>query len=90
MLQKRVNKFSLVKSSSLFSMEDSIKWLSTEQDFLHRKFMLDARSLDKEGLLDAFSHVLRQNMMNQHLFKRLMVYCTESGVALPSFAELLS
>jgi hypothetical protein len=70
-------------------MEDTLKWISTEQDFLHRRFMLSAKSLDKESLLEVFSHTLRQSMMNQHLFKRLMVHCGESGVALPSFAELL-
>jgi hypothetical protein len=51
--------------------------------------MLSAKSLDKESLLEVFSHTLRQSMMNQHLFKRLMAHCGEAGVALPSFSELL-
>ena len=67
----------------------NLRWSTTEQDFLHQRVMLDARKLDREQLLEIFEAVHQQYLLRNHLFSRLVKWCTSNGVLLPSFQELL-
>jgi len=66
-----------------------VKWTTQEQDFMHQYFLMQAKKLDKEELLDLFEHVHKQYLVNHRLFKSLMKWCAKEGLGLPSFSTLL-
>jgi hypothetical protein len=65
-------------------------WITAEQEFTHQYFLMQAKKLDKEELLDLFEHVHKQYLVNHRLFKSLMKWCACEGSGLPSFDKLLS
>jgi hypothetical protein len=67
-----------------------VKWTTQEQDFMHQYFLMQAKKLGKDELLDLFEHVHKQYLVNHRLFKSLMKWCVSSGFDLPSFNTLLS
>lgn len=67
-----------------------VNWTTPEQDFTHQYFMMQAKNLSKDELLELFEHVHKQYQFNNRLFKSLMKWCALEGPGLPSFPELLS
>jgi hypothetical protein len=63
--------------------------MSQEQKFLHQRVMMDAKKLDKDGLMQIFEMVHKQSLINKRLFSALSSWCARNQVMLPSFDELL-
>ncbi len=70
-------------------VDEPLNWQTLEQQVLHQHVIRQAKQLDKEQLLEIFTEVHRQYLLNQHLFKSLMRWCASEGGGLPSFATLL-
>lgn len=68
----------------------NLQWRTEEQDFMHQRVMQDARKLDKEQLLEYLDELHKQYQLRHNLFSRLVAWCARTGVALPSFEELLA
>jgi hypothetical protein len=68
----------------------NLEWMNTEQEFLHKRVMIDAAKLDRDQLLDIFEMVHKQYLIRSNLFSRLARWCAQNSVILPGFDELLS
>jgi hypothetical protein len=68
----------------------NLEWMNTEQEFLHKRVMVDAAKLDRDQLLDIFESVHKQYLIRSHLFSRLASWCAKNSVILPGFDELLA
>lgn len=68
----------------------NLEWLSTEQEFLHKRVVGDFAKLDREQMLTIFEEVHKQYLIRNRLFSRLASWCAQSGVVLPGFDELLA
>jgi hypothetical protein len=66
-----------------------LDWMSQEQKFLHQRVMMDAKKLDKDGLMQIFEMVHKQSLINKRLFSSLASWCARNQVTLPAFDELL-
>ena len=67
-----------------------VKWTTQEQDFMHQYFLMQAKKLDKEELLEIFESVHKQYLMKTRLLNCLIKWCIKSNVMLPDIASLLS
>jgi hypothetical protein len=67
-----------------------VKWTTQEQDFMHQYFLMQAKKLDKEELLEIFESVHKQYLIKTRLLNCLIKWCTKSNVMLPDIASLLS
>jgi hypothetical protein len=67
-----------------------IKWTTQEQDFTHQYFLMQAKKLDKEELLEIFESVHKQYLMKSRVLNSLIKWCVKSNVTLPDIASLLS
>lgn len=76
-----------VDKTSCLIME--LDWMSQEQKFLHQRVMMDAKKLDKDGLMQIFEMVHKQSLINKRLFSSLASWCARNQVVLPAFDELL-
>ncbi len=68
----------------------NLEWLSTEQEFLHKRVVGDFAKLDRDQMMEIFEGVHKQYLIRNHLFSRLASWCARSGVVLPGFDELLT
>jgi hypothetical protein len=68
----------------------NLDWMSTEQEFLHKRVMTDAAKLNREQLLEIFEGVHKQYLIRAHLFSRLASWCAQNSILLPGFDELLA
>lgn len=68
----------------------NLEWLSTEQEFLHKRVVGDFAKLDRDQMLEIFEGVHKQYLIRNHLFSRLASWCAKTGVVLPGFDELLA
>jgi hypothetical protein len=68
----------------------NLEWLSTEQEFLHKKVVGDFAKLDREQMQEIFKEVHKQYLIRNYLFSRLAAWCARNGVVLPGFDELLT
>jgi hypothetical protein len=66
-----------------------LDWMSQEQEFLHNRVMMDAKKLDKDGLLQILEMVHKQSLINKRLFSSLSTWCARNQVMLPPLDELL-
>ena len=64
--------------------------MNTEQEFLHKRVMVDAAKLDRDQLLEIFEGVHKQYLIRANLFSRLASWCAKNSVELPGFDELLA
>jgi hypothetical protein len=67
----------------------STTWLSTEQQFLHQRVMLDVKKLDREQLVDIFGSYHQSYLLRNKLFTKLVCWCVKNGVELPPITDLL-
>ncbi len=67
-----------------------LDWMSQEQEFLHNRVMMDAKKLDRDGLLQILEMVHKQSLINKRLFSCLASWCARNQVTLPAFDELLA
>ena len=67
-----------------------LDWMSQEQEFLHNRVMMDAKKLDKDGLLQILEMVHKQSLINKRLFSSLASWCARNKVILQAFDELLA
>jgi len=67
-----------------------VKWTTQEQDFMHQYFLMQAKKLDKEELLEIFESVHKQYLVKSHLLNCLIKWCARTGVNLPDIASILS
>lgn len=67
-----------------------MEWISTEQEFMHKRAMLEAQNLDRETLLEILEKVHKQYFIYYNLFSKLVIWCCRNKLTLPSFDELLS
>lgn len=67
-----------------------LDWMSQEQEFLHKRVMMDAKKLDKDRLLQILEMVHKQSLINKRLFSSLASWCARNKVILPAFDELLT
>lgn len=66
-----------------------LDWMSQEQEFLHNRVMMDAKKLDKDGLLQVLEMVHKQSLINKRLFSSLSTWCARNKIMLPPLDELL-
>jgi hypothetical protein len=67
-----------------------INWTTPEQDFMHQYFMMQAKKLDKEELLEIFEQVHKQYLFKTRFLNCMIKWCAKSGVALPDIKLVLS
>ena len=67
-----------------------VKWTTQEQDFMHQYFLMQAKKLSKEELLQIFESVHKQYLIKSHLLNCLIKWCARSSVNLPDIASILS
>jgi hypothetical protein len=67
----------------------STTWLSTEQQFLHQRVMLDVKKLDREQLVEIFGSYHQSYLLRNKLFTKLVCWCVKNGVELPPITDLL-
>lgn len=67
-----------------------LKWTTQEQDFTHQYFLMQAKKLDKEELLEIVESVHKQYLMKSRILNSLIKWCVKSNVTLPDIASLLS
>lgn len=67
-----------------------VKWTTQEQDFMHQYFLMQAKKLSKEELLDIFESVHKQYLMKTRLLNCLIKWCLNTGINLPDIASILS
>jgi hypothetical protein len=63
-------------------------WMSLEQEFLHKRFIGQARKLDREELLDILEIVHANYLVRGGLFLRLSKWCQQQGYPLPEAEEI--
>ena len=67
-----------------------INWTTPEQDFMHQYFMMQAKKLDKEELLEIFEQVHKQYLFKTRFLNCMIKWCANSSVTLPDISSLLS
>jgi hypothetical protein len=67
----------------------STTWLSTEQQFLHQRVMLDVKKLDREQLVEIFGSYHQSYLLRNKLFTKLVCWCVKNGFELPPITDLL-
>lgn len=67
-----------------------MEWITTEQEFMHKRAMLEAQDLDREKLLEILEKVHKQYFIYYNLFSKLVIWCCRNNLTLPSFEELLA
>jgi hypothetical protein len=70
------------------NLERLRSWMSLEQEFLHKRFMGQARKLDREALLEILEIVHANYLVRGGLFLRLSKWCQRQGYALPEAHEI--
>lgn len=67
-----------------------IKWTTQEQDFMHQYFLMEAKKLDKEELLEIFEQVHKQYLIKSRFLNSLIKWCLSNGIVLPNIDSILS
>jgi hypothetical protein len=67
-----------------------IKWTTQEQDFMHQYFLMQAKKLDKEELLELFEKMHKQYLIKSRFLNCILKWCASSGVLLPDISSILS
>jgi hypothetical protein len=70
------------------SLDRLRSWMSLEQEFLHKRFIAQARKLDKTELLEILEIVHANYLVRGGLFLRLSKWCQRQGYALPEADEI--
>ena len=67
-----------------------VNWTTPEQDFMHQYFMMQAKKLDKDELLEIFGQVHKQYLFKTRFLNCMIKWCVKNDVTLPDIAMLLS
>lgn len=66
-----------------------INWTTPEQDFMHQYFMMQAKKLDKEELLEIFEQVHKQYLLKTRFLNCMIKWCARNNITLPDIKEVL-
>jgi hypothetical protein len=67
-----------------------VNWTTPEQDFMHQYFMMQAKKLGKEELLEIFETIHKQYLFKTRFLNCLIKWCSQSDQGLPDIKMLLS
>jgi hypothetical protein len=70
------------------SLERLRSWMSLEQEFLHKRFLAQARKLDKKELVEILEILHANYLIRGSLFLRLSKWCQRQGYPLPDADEI--
>ena len=62
--------------------------MSLEQEFLHKRFLAQARKLDKKELVEILEILHANYLIRGSLFLRLSKWCQRQGYPLPDADEI--